>query len=361
MMNKTSSLFFLSTAQVGERFLEYYKGLGYANILGSPLLDASIPMSFVMSAGMVQFERMAGKKRGGDHFALIQNCFRYFDLERIGESGLHLSLFQMPGAFDFGPVDRQRTVDRILNLLTGIYGLDPACLAVTYFGGGEVDSQYLPSDVETALAWQKAGIPAERIYASGAESNFWSQTKMAVGPNVSRKRGPNTEVFYDRGEAYDCSSACKPGCPCGRYVEFLNTLFITLQFDPASRQLVDIEEPFTEVVIGQERLAMILQAKASVFETDAILSLVQQLRCFSKPLPDRGAGAVEIRADSGGSPAGAPVSDRRRRPRSRQGRAGAPDAQVDPRTAYQPEAAGHFRSWLYPFHDSDGLGSLSSV
>jgi hypothetical protein len=146
MMNKTSSLFFLSTAQVGERFLEYYKGLGYANILGSPLLDASIPMSFVMSAGMVQFERMAGKKRGGDHFALIQNCFRYFDLERIGESGLHLSLFQMPGAFDFGPVDRQRTVDRILNLLTGIYGLDPACLAVTHISevGRWIASTCLP-------------------------------------------------------------------------------------------------------------------------------------------------------------------------------------------------------------------------
>jgi len=275
----------LSVEEVGDRFLEYYRHLGYDSILGSSLLDDSLPMSFVMSAGMVQFESMFGKRRGGDHFALIQNCFRYFDLDRIGESNVHLSLFQMPGAFDFGPVNRGRTISRIWDLLTNVYGFDPASLSVTYFIGGEVDGQTLPPDEEAALAWHNVGLSRERIVGLGAESNFWSQTRLAVGRANSRKRGPNTEVFYDRGEAYGCGVNCEPGCGCGRFVEFLNTLFITHQFDERLHRLIPMAEPFTEVVIGRERVACILQGKESVFEIDTIYPLIQQLRCFSKPLP----------------------------------------------------------------------------
>jgi len=275
----------LSVEEVGGRFLEYYRHLGYENISGSSLLDDSLPMSFVMSAGMVQFERMFGKRRGGDHFALIQNCFRYFDLDRIGDSNTHLSLFQMPGAFDFGPVDRQQTINQIWDLLTNIYGFDPASLAVTYFSGGEVDGEILPPDEETASAWKAVGLLRERVTGLGVESNYWRQTSLAVGRVNSRKRGPNTEVFYDRGEEYNCGLDCGPGCRCGRFVEFLNTLFITHRYDEKLHCLIPMAEPFTEVVIGRERVACILQGKASVFEIDTIYPLLQQLRCFSKPLP----------------------------------------------------------------------------
>lgn len=274
-----------SAEEVGKCFLDFYGRLGYETIPGSSLLDESVPMSFVMSAGMVQFERMSGKRRGGDHFALIQNCFRYFDLDQIGNSDTHLSLFQMPGAFDFGPVDRERTVRQIWDLLINVYGFDPASLTVTYFSGGEVDDEFVPSDEEAASAWQKVGVPRERIIGLGADSNFWRQTSLTVGRVNSRKRGPNTEVFYDRGEEYGCGINCGPGCRCGRFVEFLNTLFITHQFDEKLHRIVPIAEPFIEVVIGRERVASILQVKESVFDIDNIAPLMQQLRCFSKPLP----------------------------------------------------------------------------
>lgn len=275
----------MNVEEIGNRFLDYHSSLGYEMIPGSSLLDDSIPMSFVMSAGMVQFERLADKKRGGDHFALIQNCFRYFDLEQIGDSNTHLSLFQMPGAFDFGPVNRQRTICQIWDLLIEVYGLNPSSLFVTYFNGGEIDGQVLPPDLETAQAWDAIGLPTDHIVGLGVESNFWKQTSLAVGPQNSRKRGPNTEVFYDRGVQYSCGTTCQPGCSCGRFVEFLNTLFITFQFDPHTHQLILLDEPFTEIVIGRERLALILQGKDSVFEIDSVSPLIQQLRCFSKPLP----------------------------------------------------------------------------
>jgi alanyl-tRNA synthetase len=285
MVETKSSWNVMSVEEVGERFLDYFHHLNYKIIPGSSLLDDSVPMSFVMSAGMVQFEKMSDGRRSGDHFALIQNCFRYFDLDLIGDSDTHLSLFQMPAAFDFGPVDRQRTVNQIWKLLTEVYGLVTDSLFVTYFSGGEIDGQILPPDIETAKAWQGTGLPMEHIIGLGGESNFWSQSSQVVGKAMSRKRGPNTEVFYDRGAEYGCRAACKPGCSCGRFVEFLNTLFITLKFDPQTCQLIPMDEPFTEIVIGRERLAMILERKTSVFEVNSIYPLIQQLRCFSKPLP----------------------------------------------------------------------------
>jgi len=271
--------------EVGNRFIEYYQSLGYHRIPGSSLLDDSVPMSFVMSAGMVQFERLSETVRDGDHFVLIQNSFRYFDLEQVGNTDTHLSLFRMPGAFDFGPVDHKRTISQIWDLLTRVFGFNPGALYVTYFSGDMIDGQLFPADEETASAWHDMGVPRERIVGLPAKYNFWRQTRDAVGHRNSRKRGPNTEVFFDRGEEHACGAQCFPGCGCGRFIEFLNTLFITHGMDEISGLLVPLAEPFTEVVIGLERVTAILQSKRSVFEIDTIYPLIQQVRCFSKPLP----------------------------------------------------------------------------
>jgi alanyl-tRNA synthetase len=285
MFERTSHSKTMIAEQVGKRFVDYYADLGYETIPGSSLLDDSVPMSFVMSAGMVQFERLSGTTRSGDHFVLIQNSFRYFDLDQVGGSNTHLSLFQMPGAFDFGPVRREKTIMQIWDLLTNTYGFDADSLFVTYFGGDTIDGQTIPMDGETACAWSRVGLPAERIIGLPAKYNFWMQTKDAVGQRTSRKRGANTEVFFDRGIEHACGDACLAGCSCGRFIEFLNTLFITHGMDEKTGQLVPLAEPFTEVVIGLERVAAILQGRESVFEIDSVYPLIQQVRCFSKPLP----------------------------------------------------------------------------
>jgi alanyl-tRNA synthetase len=270
---------------VGSCFLDFYRGLGYQEIPGSSLLDDSVPMSFVMSAGMVQFERLSDSVRDGDHFVLIQNSFRYFDLEQVGNTDMHLSLFRMPGAFDFGPIDHQRTISQIWTLLTEKYGFEPKSLYATYFRGDQIDGQEFPPDNETMAAWQRTGLPPGHLVGLPAKFNFWRQTRDAVGHRNSRKRGPNTEVFFDRGREHACSADCFPGCACGRFIEFLNTLFITHGMDETTGLLEYLAEPFTEVVIGLERVAAILQGKRSVFEIDTIYPLIQQVRCFSKPLP----------------------------------------------------------------------------
>lgn len=278
----------LSAEWVGERFIEFYAACGYTPIAGSSLLDESVPMSFVMSAGLTQVETSARMHDGrqGSHYVLLQNCFRYFDLSNVGASALHLSLFKMPGAFTFGPVNRQEMIERIWSLLTAWYGLPADRLWVTYFAGDEVSDHDFGPDAETYDAWRRVGLPADRLVGLGAGDNFWKQGASVVGERDAPKCGPNTEVFFDRGAHLRCGLTCRPGCRCGRFVEFLNTLFITQHIDERSGVVSPLDEPFTETVIGLERMAMLLQGVDSVYEIDSLRPLAAAVRSFGA-LPAR--------------------------------------------------------------------------
>ena len=270
----------LSSQDVGQTFLEYYKPYGYEVVPGSSLLDPSVPMSFVMSAGLVQVERSAARQGGrtGKRYTLLQNCFRYFDLDTVGETDTHLTLFQMPGAFTFGSVSRQMCIKQIWELLTRTYGFSPEALWITYFGGGEVEGHLFEPDKETYDAWLHVGVPPERLVGLGPDDNFWKQGASVVGEEEAPKCGPNTEVFFDRGEDLACDPDCAPGCRCGRFIEFQNTLLITKHMDDATGVVRPLEEPFIEVVVGMERVAMLLQNKTSVFDIDSIQPLVEHVR-----------------------------------------------------------------------------------
>jgi alanyl-tRNA synthetase len=271
-----------SANKVGERFGEYYESLGYKVIPGSSLLDPSVPMTFVMSAGLVQVETSA-RLHGGrteSRYALIQNCFRYFDLANVGSSAAHLSLFQMPGAFTFGPLSKRDSIAQIWQLLTQVYGFPPKSLWATYFAGGQVARRWFEPDVESQRAWREVGPPDSRIVGLGGEHNFWKQGAGVVSAEQMLKCGPNTEVFFDRGLHLSCGPTCRPGCRCGRFVEFLNTLFITLHIDEHTNVVKPLEEPFTETVIGAERVAMLLQGVSSVYEIDSIRPLIERVRAY---------------------------------------------------------------------------------
>ncbi len=271
-----------SSNKVGQCFLNYYQNLGYKILPGSSLLDPSVPMTFVMSAGLVQVETsaMLDGGRTGSQYTLLQNCFRYFDIERVGQSNIHLSLFQMPGAFNFGSLDRQGSIDRIWELLTKVYCLPSKSLWTTYFSGGNVSGYFFKPDFETYEAWKNAGVKPDKIIGLNQEHNFWKQGANIAGREHAPKCGPHTEVFYDRGEHLKCGFKCVPGCNCGRFIEIMNTLFITFHSEKGEVKLLD--EPFTETVIGLERMAMLLQDVSSVFDTDAISPLAEHVRYFAE-------------------------------------------------------------------------------
>ena len=280
----------MNSAEIRRRFIEYYKRLGFLLLPRAPLLHPSIPMSFVMSAGLAQVETALAQsyQRPGDRFVLIQDCFRHFDLDKVGTDDIHLSLFEMPGAFMFGPIDKKETIRQMWTLATSVLGIDRSRIWASYFRGGKVLNNNLPPDEVTHQTWLEMGLGEDRIVGLGEDVNYWLQGNGIDGMGTLRKAGPNTELFYDRGPEKACGANCQPGCRCGRFVEFSNSLFICYEVDPETEKFYPMEEPFTETVIGTERVAMILQSVPSVFETDRYQVILEAIRHFVRNpnLPD---------------------------------------------------------------------------
>lgn len=280
--------------EINRDFVNFYQRQGFQRLPRASLLDASIPMSFVMSAGLVQVEKTLAALgyRDGNKYVLVQDCFRHFDIDKVGCDDTHLSFFNMPGAFVFGEVDPLETVRAMWTLATEVLKLNPAHLWASYFNGGPVFDTEMPPDLQAREAWRSIGLPEEHIVGLPKEQNFWTQGNGFQLDNLVRKCGPNTELFYDRGVARTCGPNCKPGCACGRFVEFSNSLFIRFELDPASNSLLPIRLPFTETVIGSERIAMLREGVESVFETSAYRPLIQAIRQY---LPGGlGAGVAQL-------------------------------------------------------------------
>ena len=261
---------------VRARFLDFYDQQDYAHLPAGSLLDPATPMTFVGSAGLTQIETGIEHtaERHGERYVLVQPCFRHFDLEKVGQSPVHLSLFEMGGAFAFGNVPRAETLAHIWNFLTKALGFAPERLWATCFNGGEVDGHAFVADLVTFRAWQTLGIAPQHLLAVGPDIGFWKQGAGLEGVERFRKCGPTTEIFFDRAPEQDCSSNCRPGCACGRFVELSNILFIHFLMDEETHTVAPLATPFDETVIGIERASMAQQGKASVFDLEAFAPIV---------------------------------------------------------------------------------------
>ncbi|MBN2138141.1 MAG: hypothetical protein JW720_10055 [Sedimentisphaerales bacterium] len=257
-------------------FVDLYNNAGYQRLAPGSLLDPATPMTYVGSAGLTQIETGIedSEDHAGERYVLVQPCFRHFDLEKVGHSPVHLSLFEMGGAFTFGRVDRLDTLSKIWEFLVDGIDLPAERLRISWFGGGEVSGRTFAPDVSTYEAWLALGVYPSQMTVLGPRGGFWKQGGGLSGRERFRKCGATTEIFFDLGEENACGPACAPGCRCGRFVELSNILFIHDQLDAHTGTLTPLITPFDEAVIGVERLAMVQQQQSSVFDLDAFAPLI---------------------------------------------------------------------------------------
>ena len=268
------------TQEVERHLLDFFLRQGYLLLPSSSLVDELIPMSFVMSAGFPQIEAHIKEihRQNVQNTVVVQNCFRHFDMKKIGESPIHLSLFRMAGAFHFGEISQSDQVQRVWRLLTDVYALPPERLWVTYFSGADISGRCFNEDAQTRLAWTKTGVSPSHIIGNLDGQNFWRQSRVGMDATMPAKCGRTTEVFFDRGEDLACGSNCRPGCACGRFVEIVNMLFI--QWDCTEGDVHLLPVPFTEIVLGSERMAMIKQNAKDIFHIQTLFPLLSRIDQF---------------------------------------------------------------------------------
>ena len=251
----------LKTKDLRNSFIDYFKGKGHIIVPSSSLVPKGDPTLLFTTAGMVQFKPMfAGTvdleyKRA----ASIQKCFRTSDLELVGKTKRHLTLFEMLGNFSFGDYFKDEAIEFAWDYSTNIIKFPKDKIWISIF----------KDDDEAFEIWNKRiGIPAEKIIRLGKKDNFW-------GPaGETGACGPCSELHLDRGEEFGCGRKdCAPGCDCERFLEYWNLVFNQYNQDIKGK-LTPLPQTGIDTGMGLERLAVLVQDVDSVFETDELQSLV---------------------------------------------------------------------------------------
>lgn len=242
-----------SSNEIRRAFLEFFGELNHEIVPSSPLPQRDNPTLLFTNAGMNQFaDIFLGKvKRPYPRAVTSQKCMRvqgkHNDLENVGPSPRHHTFFEMLGNFSFGDYFKKEAIDYAWTFLTQVMQLPPERLWATV---------YLDDD-EAFELWQ-AHLPPERILRFGKEDNYWEMGE--VGPC-----GPCSEVHYYLGPM-DAMTADGVNID-DDYLEIWNLVF--MQFDrDAGGQLSSLPRPSIDTGMGLERLARIVQAADSNYDTD---------------------------------------------------------------------------------------------
>ncbi len=185
----------------------------------------------------------------------VQKCFRAVDIENVGHTARHLTMFEMLGNFSFGDYFKRESCAWGLELMTEVFGVAPERIWVTVY----------ETDDESIGIWQDVGVPRERIVRRGKADNYWSTH--TAGPG-----GPCSEIYVDRGSNYGPEGG--PAVDEERYMEVWNHVFMQDLVDEDENVLGELPAKNIDTGASVERLATVLNGLDSFYETDLMRPLV---------------------------------------------------------------------------------------
>ncbi len=270
------------TAQhIRDEFTKFFVQHQHKALPSSSLLPDNDPTVLLTTAGMQQFkpyflgEKDAVKDFGAPRTTTVQKCFRTSDIDEVGDTS-HLTMFEMLGNFSFGDYFKQEAIDFAWEFLTKKMHLPADRLWVTIFGGeGDV-----PRDTDAEAMWLKH-VPKERIVACSRKDNFWGP------PGKSGSCGPSSEIHVQLVDD-------PKGLPnaTDEFLEIWNLVFTEYNQDEDGK-LTPLPQKNIDTGMGLERLTMVVQKKAHIFETDLYVPIMDEVM----KLPSFGdAGQPEVNA-----------------------------------------------------------------
>ncbi|HVM36757.1 MAG TPA: alanine--tRNA ligase [Actinomycetota bacterium] len=256
----------METRKIRDTFLEFFARRDHARVPSSSLVPND-PTLLLTNAGMNQFKPyFLGEQSPPYHRAIsVQKCLRTPDIDEVGKTARHLTFFEMLGNFSFGDYYKADACPWAWELVTEGFGIDVERLWVTVY----------QTDDEAADIWRDAvGVRPERIIRRGKKDNFWSM--QVAGPC-----GPCSEIYVDLGDAYGAPSDEGPAGSEDRYLEIWNLVFMQNDCNAAIEPVGELPKKNIDTGAGLERLALVLQEKPSVFETDTLGAMVEQAQSLT--------------------------------------------------------------------------------
>ncbi len=261
----------MKSDQIREKYLQFFKDRGHKIYPSSSLIPRDDPTLLFANAGMNQFKDIILGKKAAEHkrVASSQKCIRvsgkHNDLEEVGKDTFHHTFFEMLGNWSFGDYFKKEAIIWSWEFLTEVCGLPKEKLWVTVFR---------EDDESERLWYEYTDIKKGRVLRFDEKDNFWEMGE--VGPC-----GPCSEIHYDKGEKYKCDRPdCGVNCPCGRYVEIWNLVFMQFNRDEKGN-LSDLPAKVVDTGMGLDRLTAIIQHVDSNYDTDLFVPIIKQIEKIS--------------------------------------------------------------------------------
>ena len=262
----------LTGAEIRRKWISFFESKGHKWLPGVNLIPQGDKSLLWVNAGVTGLKKYfdGSEIPPSRRIVNVQKSIRTNDIENVGHTARHHTFFEMLGNFSIGDYFRNEVIPWAYELLTNEetgFGIPVEKLYFTYN----------PMDKDTFELWKKCGVPESHLIP--LEGNFW---EIGEGPC-----GPDTEMFFDRGEEYDPDhlgeKLLREDMDNDRYIEIWNIVFS--QFNSvagvARKDYKELPSKNIDTGSGLERIACILQGTPTNFETDLFMPLIEATKALA--------------------------------------------------------------------------------
>ncbi len=252
-----------TAAQIRRMYLDFFIEKGHALEPSAPLVPINDNSLLWINSGVATLKKYFDGRviPENPRITNAQKSIRTNDIENVGKTARHHTFFEMLGNFSIGEYFKKEAIHWAWEFLTDKkwMAFDPELLSITVH----------PEDEEAYAIWRdEIGIPEERIIR--LEGNFWD---IGEGPS-----GPNSEIFYDRGESYGndiTDPEMYPGGENDRYLEIWNLVFSEFNHNP-DHTYTPLPKQNIDTGMGLERMTCVVQNVPTNFDTDLFMPIINQ-------------------------------------------------------------------------------------
>lgn len=248
-------------------YLEFFEKRAHKSYDSMPLVPDDASLLFT-NAGMVQFKDIFTGQvpiptppRATSSQLCIRAGGKHNDLENVGYTARHHTLFEMLGNFSFGDYFKKDAIAYAWEFVTQVLGFDKEILYVTIHD----------SDDEAFELWCEHIAP-ERIKRMGDKDNFWQM-------GDSGPCGPCSEIYVDQGQEYFHSSEDYFGGEGDRFLEIWNLVF--MQFEQKDGVRIPLPKPSIDTGMGLERVIALQEGKINNFDTSLFAPLMEKISALT--------------------------------------------------------------------------------
>ena len=275
----------LTGKQIRQRWISFFESKGHQYIPGVSLIPYDDPSLLWVNAGVTGLKKYfdGSEIPPCRRIVNVQKSIRTNDIENVGHTARHHTFFEMLGNFSIGDYFRNEVIPWAYEILTNEetgFGIPVEKLYFTYN----------PMDKATFELWKKCGVPESHLIP--LEGNFW---EIGEGPC-----GPDTEMFFDRGEQYDPEGLgdrlLREDKENDRYIEIWNIVFSQFNSVAGKKREEYKELPSKNIDTGSglERIACVLQGTETNFETDLFMPLIEATKSLCN-VPYEGVNKMSYR------------------------------------------------------------------